>query len=87
MPAFEQVPSQMRTNLATLTNGTRFMGGSSDTIYIPGRYSKDFMHVLGLFLETNCFLEIATPTALHLVVPPEDLIQFVDHVSLLRFRV
>jgi hypothetical protein len=32
-------------------------------------------------LETNCFLEIATPTALHLVVPPLDTIQFIDHVS------
>lgn len=37
------------------------------------------MDVLGLFLETTCFLEIAAPTTLHLVVPPHESILFVDH--------
>lgn len=71
----------MRARLEDSTNGTRFIGGSADTLYIPGKYSQEFMEVLGFFLETNCFLEIATPTALHLVVPQDDFIQFVDHVS------
>jgi hypothetical protein len=84
MDAFEKIPVHMRTRLASQTNGTRFIGGSADTLYIPGRYVEDFMKVLGFFLETDCFLEIATPTALHLVVPPEDSIQYVDHVSLSR---
>lgn len=40
------------------------------------------MEVLGLFLETTCFLEIAAPTTLHLVVPRHESILFVDHVRL-----
>ena len=35
---------------------------------------------LGLFLETNCFLEIALPTVVHLILHPKDRIQFVNHV-------
>ncbi|KAI6114180.1 hypothetical protein F5141DRAFT_1213305 [Pisolithus sp. B1] len=81
MGAFRKVPSHLRENLAALTGGeTRLIGGSADTMYIPGRHRKLFMEVLGLFLETNCFLEIATPTTLHLAVPPGEPIQFVDHV-------
>jgi len=38
------------------------------------------MDTLALFLETGCFLEIATPTAAHSVVPPNELILFIDHV-------
>ncbi|KAI6115813.1 hypothetical protein EV401DRAFT_2097058 [Pisolithus croceorrhizus] len=80
MRAFRKVPSHLRENLAALTGGeTRLIGGSADTMYIPGRHRKLFMEVLGLFLETNCFLEIATPTTLHLAVPPGEPIQFVDH--------
>ena len=82
MPALKNVAPHMKSRLASLTNGTRFIGGSADTVYIPGKYSQEFVQVLGFFLNTNCFLEIATPTALHLVVPPEDTIQYVDHVSL-----
>lgn len=85
MEAFLEVPRDLRANLAALTNGvTRLIGGSADTLYIPGRHRKLFMEVLALFLETNCFLEIATPTAVHLVLPPGDQIEFVDHVSGLR---
>lgn len=80
MEAFNKVPLHLRESLAALTDGeTRLIGGSADTMYIPGRHRKLFMEVLGLFLETNCFLEIATPTTLHLVVPPGETIQFVDH--------
>ncbi|KAL0961034.1 hypothetical protein HGRIS_006024 [Hohenbuehelia grisea] len=80
MTAFERVPSNLRERLARFTDGqTRLIGGSSDTVYIPGKSRDAFMDVLALFLETNCFLEIAVPTALHLVVPPNEDILFVDH--------
>lgn len=83
MRAFRKVPIEMRENLAALTNGTtRLIGGSADTLYIPGRHRQVFLDTLGLFLETLCFLEIATPTVVHLVRPPEEPIQFVDHVRL-----
>lgn len=81
MNAYDKVPLHMREHLASLTNGTRFIGGSADTLYIPGRHRQVFMDILGLFLATDCFLEIATPTVVHLVSPPEDPILFVDHVS------
>jgi len=81
LPAFQKAPSDMRKRLAERTNGeTRLLGGSSDTVYIPGRHREKFMHVLGLFLETECFLEIAVPTTLHLVAPREETILYVDHV-------
>lgn len=81
MSAFNKAPLPMREHLVSLTNGTRLIGGSADTMYIPGRHREGFMAVLGSFLETQCFLEIATPTALHLVSPPGDPILYVDHVS------
>jgi hypothetical protein len=81
MKAFDKVPLRMRERLALLTDGkTRLLGGSADTLYIPNRLRKDLMEVLALFLETDCFMEIAIPTAVHLVLPPEDHILFVDHV-------
>ncbi|KAJ8509531.1 hypothetical protein ONZ45_g8318 [Pleurotus djamor] len=81
LPAFEKVPPSMRSRLAAFSaaNETRFIGGSADTVYIPGRHRDAFMDVLSLFLETNCFLEIAVPTTVHLVVPLEEQIEFVDH--------
>ncbi|CAL1713294.1 unnamed protein product [Somion occarium] len=79
MRSFRKVPQEMRDRLAAKTNGTRLIGGSADTLYIPGKHRQTFMDILGLFLETDCFLEIATPTALHLAVPPEEPILYVDH--------
>ncbi|KII90860.1 hypothetical protein PLICRDRAFT_548746 [Plicaturopsis crispa FD-325 SS-3] len=80
MPAFNRTPLHMRTRLAAMTNGTtRLIGGSADTMYIPGKHRDDFLDVLGTFLATDCFLEIATPTALHLVAPRAEDILFVDH--------
>lgn len=80
MEAFWKVPLHLRERLTAFTNGeTRLIGGSADTMYIPGRHRRIFMDVLGLFLETTCFLEIAAPTTLHLVVPPHESILFVDH--------
>ena len=73
---------EMRETLAQKTNGTtRLLGGSADTLYIPGRHRQNFMDILSIFLETNCFLEIATPTTVHLVLPPDEPILYVDHVS------
>lgn len=83
MEAFQKVPVDLRERLAAFTNGeTRLIGGSADTMYIPGRHRRLFMDVLGLFLETTCFLEIAAPTTLHLAVPRSEPILFVDHVRL-----
>ncbi|KAJ3484261.1 hypothetical protein NLI96_g5762 [Meripilus lineatus] len=80
MRAFRQTPLEMRENLARKTNGTtRLLGGSADTLYIPGRHKDAFMDILGMFLETDCFLEIAVPTAVHLVLPPDEPILYVDH--------
>src|SRR5882762_8895798 len=81
MRAFEKVPLHQRRRLSAFMNGTtRLLGGSADTMYIPGRHRSSFMGTLGLFLETQCFLEIATPTTLHLAVPADEDILFVDHV-------
>ncbi|KAI9443197.1 hypothetical protein H4582DRAFT_2109565 [Lactarius indigo] len=73
------LPAQ-RDRLAALTGQRdRLIGGSADTMYIPGRHKETFMSVLALFLQTNCFLEIAAPTALHLSLPHDEDILYVDH--------
>ncbi|KAF7422592.1 hypothetical protein PC9H_010748 [Pleurotus ostreatus] len=80
MGAFNKVPETMRSRMASFTDGkTRLVGGSADTVYIPGRHRDDFMDILALFLETDCFLEIAVPTTIHLVVPPSEDILYLDH--------
>ncbi|KAI5121401.1 hypothetical protein M0805_003173 [Coniferiporia weirii] len=80
-PAFERIPLDMRTRLAHrfTHDETRYIGGSADTLYIPARLAPGFIEVLGTFLETDCFLEIAVPTAVHLIVPEGENILFVDH--------
>ena len=81
MHAYNRVPEAQRDRLAALTGErNRFIGGSADTMYIPGRHRDTFMSTLALFLQTDCFLEIAAPTALHLALPPDEEILFVDHV-------
>jgi hypothetical protein len=83
MAAFHKVPANMRERLVGFNDGlTRLIGGSADTMYIPGRHVANFKQVLEIFLETDCFLEIALPTTLHLVVPLNESILFVDHVRL-----
>jgi hypothetical protein len=87
MPAFNNVSLAMRERLAMFTNGElRFIGGSQDTLYIPNRLRQDFMDVLALFLETDCFSEIAIPTTVHLVLPPGETTLFVDHVRSDSYR-
>lgn len=82
MRAFDKVPKAQRDRLAALTGERdRLVGGSADTMYVPGRHRETFMSVLALFLQTDCFLEIAAPTALHLALPPNEEILYVDHVS------
>jgi len=86
MRAFDKVPKAQRDRLAALTGERdRLVGGSADTMYIPGRHRETFMSVLGLFLQTDCFLEIAAPTALHLALPPDEEILYVDHVSFIFY--
>ena len=81
MHAYNRVPEAQRDRLVALTGErNRFIGGSADTMYIPGRHRDTFMSILALFLQTDCFLEIAAPTALHLALPPDEEILFVDHV-------
>ncbi|KAI0044410.1 hypothetical protein FA95DRAFT_260853 [Auriscalpium vulgare] len=81
LPAFRKAPSSQHRRLASFfENGTeRFLGGSSDTLYVPGIHREAFLETLALFLETECFMEIALPTTVHLVVPPSERILFVDH--------
>ena len=82
MRAFDEVPEVQRDRLAALTGERdRLIGGSADTMYVPGRHRETFMSVLGSFLRTDCFLEIAAPTALHLALPPGEDVLYVDHVS------
>ena len=82
MPAFNKMPEAQRDRLAALTGQRdRLIGGSADTMYIPGRHRETFMSTLALFLQTDCFLEIAAPTALHLALPRDEDILYVDHVS------
>ncbi|KZT19467.1 hypothetical protein NEOLEDRAFT_1077746 [Neolentinus lepideus HHB14362 ss-1] len=80
-PAFLRAPEHMRSRMSSFfTNGTtRLIGGSADTLYIPGKYREVFADTLGLFLETECFLEIAVPTTVHLERMKGKGIQFVDH--------
>ena len=81
--AFERIKPDLREQMSTrfLNGTTRYIGGSADTLYLPAHIVPSFLDVLREFLNTSCFLEIAVPTAVHLVVPPEEDIQFVDHVS------
>ncbi|KAH9980293.1 hypothetical protein BGW80DRAFT_1556876 [Lactifluus volemus] len=54
IPAFEQVPKSQRDRLAALMGQPdRLIGGSADTMYIPGRHRDTFMSTLALFLKTN----------------------------------
>ena len=83
MPAFEAVPAKRRSQLAQLTDGElRMVGGSADTLYLPGYLRASFLETLDLFLDTDCFLEIAVPTAVHLIRHPSQKISFIDHVRL-----
>ncbi|EUC64301.1 glycosyltransferase family 2 protein [Rhizoctonia solani AG-3 Rhs1AP] len=80
MPAFETVPAKRRSQLAQLTDGElRMVGGSADTLYLPGYLRESFLETLDLFLDTDCFLEIAVPTAVHLIRHPSQKISFIDH--------
>ena len=61
MDAYYKVPQRMRDRLTELTGGReRFIGGSVDTMYIPGHLRDDLLDTLATFLETSCFLEIVS---------------------------
>ncbi|KAG8929746.1 hypothetical protein FRC01_003825, partial [Tulasnella sp. 417] len=79
-PGYQKVRKEFRDRLQGLTGHTdRFIGGSADTLYVPGTLRDDMLETLGYFLETDCFLEIALPTTLHLILPRDRRIAFVDH--------
>ncbi|KAG9097711.1 hypothetical protein FS749_005696 [Ceratobasidium sp. UAMH 11750] len=80
MPAFQKASATKRSSLSKLTNGEpRMIGGSADTLYLPGYLRESFLETLDPFLDTDCFLEIAVPTAVHLIRPPSQKITFIDH--------
>ncbi|KAJ7183899.1 hypothetical protein C8R46DRAFT_1186759 [Mycena filopes] len=80
MPAYERVPLHMRQRLEGFIGGPgHLIGGSADTLYLPGHLRSPFLDVLGTFLQTDCFLEIAVPTTLHLILPVGEEIAWVDH--------
>lgn len=86
MPAFEMISATKRSDLSQLTNGAlRMVGGSADTLYLPGYLRESFLETLDPFLDTDCFLEIAVPTAVHLVRPPSQKITFIDHVRSISY--
>ncbi|KAG8929749.1 hypothetical protein FRC01_003828 [Tulasnella sp. 417] len=79
-PGYQKVRKEFRDRLQGLTGrADRFIGGSADTLYVPGALRDDLLETLGYFLETDCFLEIALPTTLHLILPRDQRIAFVDH--------
>ncbi|KAJ7033236.1 hypothetical protein C8F04DRAFT_1104983 [Mycena alexandri] len=80
MPAYERIPLPMRQRLEGFIGGPgHLVGGSADTLYLPGHLRTPFLDVLGTFLQTDCFLEIAVPTTLHLILPEDEDIVWVDH--------
>ncbi|KAJ6514142.1 hypothetical protein DFH09DRAFT_1374069 [Mycena vulgaris] len=80
IPAYDRVPPQMRARIEDLVGMPgHLIGGSADTMYVPGQLHADLLDVLGTFLQTDCFLEIALPTTLHLIVPEGQEIVWVDH--------
>jgi hypothetical protein len=59
MHAYREVPQVYRDRLTSRLNATeRFVGGSQDTVYIPGHLRDDLLNVLAAFLKTGCFCEI-----------------------------
>ncbi|KAJ7129867.1 hypothetical protein C8R43DRAFT_673819 [Mycena crocata] len=80
MPAYERLPENMRQRLERLIGAPgHLIGGSADTLYLPGHLRADFLDVVGTFLQTDCFLEIVLPTALHMILPLNEEIIWVDH--------
>ncbi len=74
MQAYNKIPEAQRDRLAGLTGEhNRFIGGSADTMYIPGRHRDTFMSTLALFLQTNCFLEIV-----HVCTPATSFVEVTD---------
>ncbi|KAJ6503064.1 hypothetical protein DFH09DRAFT_912586, partial [Mycena vulgaris] len=78
--AYDRVPTQMRARIEGLIGMPgHLIGGSADTMYVPGQLRADLLDVLGTFLQTDCFLVIALPTTLHLIVPEGQEIVWLDH--------
>lgn len=64
MHAYERVPLDMRRRIEGMIGSPgHLIGGSADTIYLPGHLRAAFLDVLGTFLQTDCFLEIVRLSA------------------------
>lgn len=62
LSAYNRMPFRMLKRLEGLVGGSgHFIGGSVDTMYLPGHLRAEFLDVLGTFLQTECFLEIVSP--------------------------
>ena len=60
--------------LESFTGGPhRMVKALSDVYYVPLKYSSPFVELLEIFLEFECFLEIAIPTALHAIADEYDI--------------
>lgn len=61
MPAYDRTPLRMRQRLEGLIGSPgHLIGGFVDTMYLPGALRADFLDVLAIFLQTECFLEIVS---------------------------
>ena len=59
-------------NLVKVNGAKRRLNGAiSDYYYIPTSISKAFAELVPIFLDSNVFLEIAVPTILQCLAPPE----------------
>ncbi|KAJ7614481.1 hypothetical protein FB45DRAFT_937039 [Roridomyces roridus] len=80
MQAYDRLPHRMRQRFEGLVGAPgRLLSGSADTVYLPAHLRADFLDTLGTFLMTECFLEIVVPTTMHLILPVDEDIAFVDH--------
>ncbi|KAJ7798722.1 hypothetical protein B0H13DRAFT_2167233 [Mycena leptocephala] len=79
MPAYERMPLHMRQRLDGFTNGAGHLVGvlpiRCTSLAICVRTSR----CAGYVPPDRLFLEIALPTALHLILPVEEEMVFVDH--------
>lgn len=63
-PGYDAVRDRFKSRINELTGEhDRFIGGSVDTVYVPGGVRDDFLETLGSFLTTSCFLEIVRTLA------------------------
>ncbi len=57
-----------------MVNGAkgRLNGGTGDCYYIPTSTAKEWVELVPIFLDNNIFLEVAVPTILQCLAPPQN---------------